>query len=1006
MLRASVFALLSVLTVQARSATPPPTPSPHTAEPIARLELGGHSEEVRAVATSKDGKLILTASVDKTARLWRVDSGRMERIIRIPIDTGPTDFREHEGKLYAAALSPDGRWAILGGYLRPNYSDANPFTIIGIDLTARDDVGPRLSYGAIAGLPSAVQTMSLSPDGQWLAACLTGTAGLVVFNWPAVIAGQAKAVLNDTLGTDDACYGVDFSKADDLVIATRQGRLRLYRAAKQFQKPEELSLGTVQRPKHPRFSADGASIAFGSETQPVFGVVQSAPPYRVVLGRVPDKEDIRGLFAVEWSADGRDLWVGGEARTDLGGAIYRVREAGTGSIEKVLTSERRIDDLRRVADGGLALVGGEPEVGVLDSEGHPRWLKRSNTVTVAPERSELRANAAGTEVDFRPSATANSWLRFKVLATPDAALTPLSPSQLSTPSPREVAGLKFAVSDDREHLQINGHEVPLLPEERVLDHLGGPGGSAAYVGTAWFIRRLTPDGKPVWATSESAETEALALSGDGRWLVVALTDGTLHWLRAEDGAEVMALLALRNGNDWVAWIPQGYYVSSTAGDNLIGWHLNRPLPTGQYDIAFYRAVQFDRFFYRPDVVQAYFRSAGRRPLDPSMLGDGHVGIADLGKIAPPRLAIDSPATATGALPVRVSGEIGTGASAAQDWNLFVDGIPMVQSNQRSFTRAERDSGVFRRLLTVFPEHRRVSLRAEATTAASSLGFDETSIETAGSVTAPPRGKLFLVSVGVSHFADKAIPALQFAASDAEEITRTLTDLGSGQFTEIRSLTLSDGRPEHATRTALARIGEFLSTAQGADTVIVFLASHGLSNARGDYYFVPEDGTRRDIDAVLAGGASAGTSLVSWTTFFTALQHVAGHRVLIVDTCSSSAIQGTFDAHSLAKRSLSSSFALLAASKGNEESQELAREKHGLFTYSLLQALRTGYDPNRDGKVTLGEAFEYAFEHVQQLRNRAVGAQTPQFVAPDVLKEWPLVLAKPPAAVALAQRSTR
>lgn len=254
----------------------------------------------------------------------------------------------------------------------------------------------------------------------------------------------------------------------------------------------------------------------------------------------------------------------------------------------------------------------------------------------------------------------------------------------------------------------------------------------------------------------------------------------------------------------------------------------------------------------------------------------------------------------------------------------------------------------------------------------------------------PRGQLFVFGAGVGHFDDSAIPPLSFADRDAESVVSTLGELGKTQFSAVHLRVIADIAGHRATRAAFGQLEEFLREASGEDTVVVFLASHGLSNPRGDYYFVPADATREDIAAATAGAPGAGKTLISWMEIFSALEHTAGHRVLIVDTCSSAAIQGTFDAHSLAKHSLSSSFALLAAAKGNEESQELPSAGHGLFTYALLEALQTGYDPNNDGVVSLSEAFEYAFDKVQAMRNRALGAQTPQFVSPDVLKDWPLV----------------
>ena len=131
------------------------------------------------------------------------------------------------------------------------------------------------------------------------------------------------------------------------------------------------------------------------------------------------------------------------------------------------------------------------------------------------------------------------------------------------------------------------------------------------------------------------------------------------------------------------------------------------------------------------------------------------------------------------------------------------------------------------------------------------------------------------------------------------------------------------------------------------------------------------------------------SLISWETFFDALRSVPGKRLLIVDTCYARKISGTLDIHSLAKRSATSSFALLAASSGNEQSQEFPQGKQGLFTYALLKGLAGNGDINTDGQVTLAELFEFITKFVENNRDKDLGKQTPQLSAPVELRNMVL-----------------
>jgi len=63
--------------------------------------LKGHSDDVRGVALTKDGRRAVSASVDETLKVWDVESGRALRSLE-----GHTDI------VYGVALSGDGRFAV------------------------------------------------------------------------------------------------------------------------------------------------------------------------------------------------------------------------------------------------------------------------------------------------------------------------------------------------------------------------------------------------------------------------------------------------------------------------------------------------------------------------------------------------------------------------------------------------------------------------------------------------------------------------------------------------------------------------------------------------------------------------------------------------------------------------------------------------------------------------------------------------------------------------------
>jgi WD40 repeat protein len=944
------------------AATPPAFPS----EPSPRVEVTTHTGYIKKLSVAPRGDYFVTVSDDKTARVWSIATGRLLHVLRVPLAAG------HEGRLYAAAVAPAGDWLVVGG-----------FTGLGVGqgavIYAFDSVQGRL-LGAVTNLgPAAVENLVFSPDGKVLAICLADGAGVLFYDWP------NQRVISRATEPRDKILGAAAGPNGDFAITTLDGILWLYAAAAGFNNPRHVELaGTA--PMHVQFSPDGRHLAVGFDARAAVAVVDVASLRTERILELPAAERQAGQHVVDWSADGRWLYSGGQPADPNDARIYRWPADGSSPPQRVLTASRRISDLRRLSVGGFAFSSGAPEVGLVDGSHRLAWLKTSSTVDPGLRADDFRVSRDGSRISFAASPSEQAFV-FDLNQRPDTALAVANDQSGSRRRP-QAPGWSLATARDGADFSVQGRPIELDHAERVRTWTLTSDDRHLLVGTAWSLRLLDRAGQLVWRADSPEDTRTVVATEDGRFAVAAFADGTIRWYRMDDGVEVLAFLPHRNSVDWVAWIPSGYYTSSVNGDNLIGWHLNNGLDQTP---DFYRAIQFERVLYRPDVVRDFFQTGGRTDVR-SILRDAQAfRIDDLRMMAPPRLAV-------AALSVQVSADRGavarftlSGSSRSLpmlDYTVFVNDIPVTPWRDRVLSSAE--ARTFERAIEVPLPSAVNDIRVEASNG-QSMGITETFAILPTNTPPRTRGDLYLVSIGASNFQDPGIRDLGFAARDADVLAEFFAGTEERLFNSVHVRRATDTAQTTPTRNVVVELLSGIRDAGPSDTVIVFLASHGFSDRAGNFYFVPTDGRLTDYQALQAGEADAG-SFVPWRVFFDEMRRAAGNRILIVDTCSSDAMRGTFDAHTLAKRSAASRFALVAASRADEESQEFPAGGHGIFTFGLLEALRTGADDDGDGRTSLREAFDHAYQVVQARRPLKWKPQTPQFEAPAVIAGLPLVAA--------------
>jgi WD40 repeat protein len=278
-----------------------------------RTNLAGHTNAVRAVTFSPDGRRVLTGSLDKTARLWDAKTG-----------AAVTTLGGHTSAVIAVAFAPDGNRVLTGSW----------------DKTAKLwDAATGAVLVTLQGHKAPLSAVAFSPDGTRV---LTGSDDSTARLWDAATGAAIATLDGHTAGVNAVTFSLDGERA---LTGSDDGTARLWDTKTGA---EIATLRGHTAPVHGvAFSPDGTRVLTGAwdKTARLWNAATGAA-VATLDGHTDPVE------AVAFSPDGKRIVTGAEDKT------ARVWDASTGA--SVATLKGHDGDVNAAAfspDGKPVLTG-------------------------------------------------------------------------------------------------------------------------------------------------------------------------------------------------------------------------------------------------------------------------------------------------------------------------------------------------------------------------------------------------------------------------------------------------------------------------------------------------------------------------------------------------------------------------------------------------------------------------------------------------------------------------
>ncbi len=449
-------------------------------------------------------------------------------------------------------------------------------------------------------------------------------------------------------------------------------------------------------------------------------------------------------------------------------------------------------------------------------------------------------------------------------------------------------------------------------------------------------------------------------------------------------------LFISSDNEWVCWDNEGYFHCSDRGDQYFGWHFNN----GMDKLAsFYPARQYFDILFKPTLIQKSFetgvrineimRQTGQRPFDFSKLEEPSFARIQILDMADEDEGIEHEYGRYSTKKEKIKLKVYTyhKGSGVKELNIYRNNKLITTISDSSLEKVNKEGSD-----KIYVEVDLENGKNFFSVSAVNFGKVESKRYSVPiNYTGPPilTSDLHVITVGINKYENEALN-LNYAHSDAASFVEKIKQNDKVLYNNVNIVSLYD---EDATKEKINEAFKAVSEQTKPNDVFIFYyAGHGQlrenENYESEYFLVPHDVTSfyDDKQNLTTNGIST-SELVDNLTAIN-----CSNQLILLDACQSgSAIEYLAVSRSVGEkekklRQLKNKLGvtIISAAGSKQFATEFEDLGHGVFTYSILEALDGKADIlTKDNKISVKELDLFLLSEVPKLSQKFnAAAQSP------------------------------